>query len=150
MYKTRQRHTLEDKLLGSAKELGLSTETICEWTEWWGPLRPWLRLVSWVQVRCGCPEGVLVWWWGCLVLWCWMLSYSPRRASSCSASCSPDGSVLYEGWWWWWWHPPWTNLLCKQTGGAQVRGEEISDLLRHYLLQTLQTWGQPGEDPCQL
>lgn len=33
MYKTRQRHTLEDKLLGSAKELGLSTETICEWTE---------------------------------------------------------------------------------------------------------------------
>lgn len=29
---------------------------------------------------------------------------------------------------WWWWHPPWTDLLCKQTDGGQRR---------HCLLETL-------------
>lgn len=49
-----------------------------------------------------------------------MVSCSPQRASSRRSSCSPGGSALCEGWWWR--HPPWTNLLGKQTGINRGRG----------------------------
>lgn len=39
MYKTTERHTLENKVLGSSeKGLSLSIESVCEWHEWqWFP-----------------------------------------------------------------------------------------------------------------
>lgn len=49
-----------------------------------------------------------------------MVSCSPQRASSRRSSCSPGGSALCEGWWWR--HPPWTDLLGKQTGINRGRG----------------------------